>query len=228
MSWARRPSLSGSSHTDGDEALDLVVVADHGVRLDQHLGPIAHRHRAVVRDRRDQPDGQRRSRVPPAPAGRPRTSRSPGTRPPDGDPPQRDLDHVLAPAGAVGLDDLGQLGLDPAPAQRRQAGAEHLAVQRVGQAERGPPPGGHDVDEPAGLERGRAWPGRGRARGRRGRTVRRRPAARARPARRRRRRPGARRPARRGRSSWAAGRSGARPRRCRRARRALARRGRAR
>ena len=97
-----------------------------------------------------------------------------------GDPPQGDLQHVLAAAGAVGLDHVGQLGLDAPQPQRRQAGPQHLAVERVGQAHGRPPargarPRSRPLASSASSVRGAV----AAARGRRGRTARTRRAARA-------------------------------------------------
>ena len=60
------------------------------------------------------------------------------------DAPQRDLQRVLAAAGAVGLDAVGQFGLDATDPQRRQPASEHLAVERVRQAHRRPAARRHD------------------------------------------------------------------------------------
>ena len=56
------------------------------------------------------------------------------------DPPEGDLDDVLTPSRPASLDEVGQLLVDPSQAQRRQPGPEHLAVQRVRQAQGGAPP----------------------------------------------------------------------------------------
>jgi hypothetical protein len=70
-----------------------------------------------------------------------------------GDAPQSDLHHILTAVGAVGLHHVGQLATDAPLAQRREAGAQHLAVQRVGQPHRGAAPRRHDRDEAARLQR---------------------------------------------------------------------------
>ena len=69
------------------------------------------------------------------------------------DPPEGDLDDVLTPSCTVALDDVGELLLDPSEPQRRHAGPQHLAVQRVGEAKRRPPIRHHHRDEPPGLQR---------------------------------------------------------------------------
>ncbi len=67
--------------------------------------------------------------------------------------PERDQQSVLASLRSVSLDDVGQLGLDPAQPQGRQPGAQHLAVQRMGEPNRHPAARRHDVDETRDLER---------------------------------------------------------------------------
>ena len=59
-----------------------------------------------------------------------------GNPPAGRDAPQGDLDDVLTAPRTVGLDDVGQLLVDAPQSQRRQPGPQHLAVQRVGQAQR--------------------------------------------------------------------------------------------
>ena len=53
----------------------------------------------------------------------------------------------------MGLDDVGELLMDTPQTQRWEAGAQHLAVQRVGQPQRGSSITGHHSDQPAGLQR---------------------------------------------------------------------------
>ena len=68
------------------------------------------------------------------------------------DPPERDLDDILTPARSVALDDVGEFLLDPPESQRRHASPEHLAVQRMGEAERRPPVRRHHGHESPGLQ----------------------------------------------------------------------------
>ena len=136
-------------HT-GDDLLDGVVPTLHGVRLDQHLGALTRLDGAVV-GRVHESRGQHGVV---ADQGQPRGLEEAVTRHPAarGDAPHRHLDHVLAAPRAAGLDEVGQLLLDAAPPQGRQPLAQHLAVQRVGQAHRGATPRRHERHEAARLE----------------------------------------------------------------------------
>ena len=228
--WARRASLRSSSHTEATTRSTASQIAAHRVRLDEHLGAIESRQ--IAGGRRgvagvDEADGQRRVVAGERQPGGPQQPLA-GDLAARGDPPEGDLQDVLAAAGAVGLDDVGQLGLDAAQPQRRQPGPQHLAVERVGEPHGRPAARGDHDDEAARLERlqgggavdplevGEAEPlahGQQLEHGAAGRL---------------RRRPGARRPARRARRSSAAARSGPRRRRCRPARPARGRPARAR
>ena len=141
-----------------DETLDLREVVAHRLGLDEQGRPL---------------DGGHVTAVGGGAAGARRPGRGPGGqgqlhglanvvaghRPTGTDPPQRDPHHVLAPAGAVRLHHVGQLGPQPPLTQRRDLRPEHLPVQRVGEADVGAPAVGDHDDDAArlqGLERRRA------------------------------------------------------------------------
>ena len=103
----------------GDGALDLVVMALDGMGFGQHLGPIARGHRAVVRRGVDQADREGGVAADEGEAGGTQQLVT-GHLPSGRDPPEGDLHDVLAPSGAVALDDVGQLLMDAAKAEGRQ------------------------------------------------------------------------------------------------------------
>ena len=119
--------------------------------LGQRLGPLPGGAVAGVGGRLQEADGQRRIAPDQRQAGR-------AEQPLVGDvaaraeAPQRDLHRILASAGAVGLDDVGQLLLDATQAQRREPGPQDLAVERVGQAHGGAPARRDDRDEPGRFQ----------------------------------------------------------------------------
>ena len=153
---------SGSSHTAATSRSTSSSSPEHGVGLDEHLGPVAGgdvaRRPAIASIRRI---GERRVVAGERQPGGAQ-QRLAGDRAAGGDPPEGDLDDVLAAAGAVGLDDVGELGVDAAQPQRRQPGAQHLAVQRVGQAHGGPPARGDDRRRAGSPRAPPASPRRGR------------------------------------------------------------------
>lgn len=139
----RQPAAEGdplrigeiTSQRVGDDALDVLVLAEHVVGLGEHLGAGERVRGVAVRPGGDQL--HRQVRVVPRECQPRRLEELLAGDPTAGsDAPQGDLHDVLAAAGAVGLDDVGELLLDPPQPQRRHPCPEHLAVQRVGQAQR--------------------------------------------------------------------------------------------
>ena len=105
----------------GDDALDLVVVALHAVGVGEHFGAFARRDHPVVVHRLDQTHRQRRVAADERQPGGVQQLAA-GNLTAGVDPPEGDLDDVLAPPRPASFDEVGQLLVDPPQAQRRQPG----------------------------------------------------------------------------------------------------------